>query len=282
MILTNEEAAQLKEQYTHAHREFAISVTDRCNMHCAVCYMESGEGVQHTVSKQLIKRAIDLLDKEWYVVITGGECTLRLDLCKYIIEECHKKGIPVRLKTNGLWRCSIKKMIELDADVMSLGINQYHKKLSPKRANKIIKAFSSESVRTKLTINTFLNTDLSEYQIPDGMCVIHDNISPIGRGLVNALDSASLHWTSCSSQGLKLLPTGHLVGFCRQGRHACSFGDMNYIDSSDFARFKEVLKRLPMFRWLPNGASHPYACPRGNAIFNPAFDDDKTILDVTE
>lgn len=82
-----------------------IEITEKCNLHCNICYANSGEG-EH-LSLDIIEKMIDFYQEAEYnqaeiLQISGGEPTLHPDLIE-IISYAKKSKIPfVMLNTNGI------------------------------------------------------------------------------------------------------------------------------------------------------------------------------------
>jgi AdoMet-dependent heme synthase len=91
-----------------AHQVYSVSwnLTQRCNLHCAHCYMSAfaGADTSRELSTQECRRVIDEIaaaNPNVFLILTGGEPLLRKDL--YDLAACSAdKGFTVVLGTNGV------------------------------------------------------------------------------------------------------------------------------------------------------------------------------------
>src|SRR5919108_268450 len=91
-----------------AHRVYSVSwnLTQRCNLHCAHCYMSAFAGADagRELSTEECRRVIDdiaLANPNVFLILTGGEPLLRKDL--FDLAACGAdKGFTVVLGTNGV------------------------------------------------------------------------------------------------------------------------------------------------------------------------------------
>nr|WP_041585059.1 TatD family nuclease-associated radical SAM protein [Syntrophus aciditrophicus] len=99
---------------TLCYEEFGnlyLNITNRCSARCIFCIRNFSDGVygyrlrlSREPSEEEILRELEHFDLKKYgeIVFTGfGEPTCRLDTVLRITEWLHKRGIPVRLDTNG-------------------------------------------------------------------------------------------------------------------------------------------------------------------------------------
>lgn len=80
-----------------------FELTPTCNLHCIHCYLGRHRVEDVGLSFEQIKYVLDQLEKAGvlHLALTGGECTLRKDICE-IYEYAKKKGFLVTLFTNGV------------------------------------------------------------------------------------------------------------------------------------------------------------------------------------
>lgn len=243
MLLTKEEAIELHEKYTNKNREFAFIVTDKCNMRCPICFRDCGPENDSFLTKEEIKKMISFLDDSWCVSITGGECTLRMDLVAYIIKLCKKKGIKTRLKTNGYWKWWMVPLIKwLSPDYLCLGINLYHKQLFS-WLSKVINDFASDKIKTKLFINSLIDSKviLEQIVMPESIFIVADYTAKAGRSIITNVPPVTE--MICQSQGVALWPKGYIRAFCIKGRDCCTFGDIKSLTEEDFENIKKKLDK---------------------------------------
>lgn len=281
MVLTQAEADSLRQRYTDRHREFAINITDACNMACSICYKDSGLSKNTFIKKSYIKKAISLLDNEWCVCITGGEPLLGLKLVEYTVKLCKKKGITIRLVTNGLLLLDDKifdKVMSLNIDVITIGYNEFHS-LRADQAQKLIDKISDNKIYSHLTLNTLETTDISNLRIDKSLYIIRDDILLVGRGKNYKLNK-NYDMTFCTCQGLTMLVNGSINAFCCQGLCSCYFfsiKDKSLIQL--FKKAKECLYRYPKFKWESKKAFYSRQCVRGS-LLNKDFNDLSYVLTV--
>lgn len=274
MILTEDEANLLGRQFTAMHREMLIYVTDKCNMHCSVCYMDSGPEKHAFIKKSYIRKLFKYIDASWFIEIIGGEPTLNMPAVEYIVKLSKRKNVKTRLATNGKLLLNdkmLKKVLDLKIDVLSLGYNEYHS-LKVDEAQRIVDIFSDKSVFTRLTFNSFETTDLSNLDTKNCF-IIKDTLMQDGRG---SFKDDFQQFTHCACQGLALFPDGSLRSGCVHGPAACYFGNIK--DLKDFSVIKSYLSRYPKFRWAKN-LKGPYACVK-NSLLDKRFDDPNFVLNI--
>lgn len=215
-LLTQIEAALLKNKYDINMHHAALVITDRCNMNCSCCYRNAGSSNKDMTKKE-IKKALSFLDDSWCVDITGGEPTLRYDLIKYAVKLAKKKGCKIRLATNGLFLKDLKKIIKLKIDYISIGLNSYHR--LHEDIQKVISELEKDSVYTKVFINGILDDEIP-YKLHKDMFIIRDLLSKAGREQFG--NSYRFHKSSCGCQGIAFYPNRIVAPFCRQGKIACA------------------------------------------------------------
>ena len=221
MFLTENQALELKSKYDENMLQFAINITERCNMHCSCCYKDSGI-LDIDITKEIIDRVFNEIAKgpEWCVTITGGEPTLRMDLVKYTIKKAKKNKCMTRLATNGMFSKKVlKQLIRLKIDVVSIGINSFH--VFNEDTQRTITAFSNKKVKSLMHINGLEENEISKYIIDPHVFYLRDILTKDGREKVGS--SLRLKSTSCSCQGVTVWPDGRLAPFCRKGKNACKF-----------------------------------------------------------
>jgi pyruvate formate lyase activating enzyme len=94
-------------------RQFAINITERCNMHCSCCYKDSGV-LDTDITKEIIDRVFNEIAKgpEWCVTITGGEPTIQKGLREFILEIKKNTNLSIKLDTNGLNPDVLEKLLD--------------------------------------------------------------------------------------------------------------------------------------------------------------------------
>jgi MoaA/NifB/PqqE/SkfB family radical SAM enzyme len=91
-----------------AHQVYSVSwnLTQRCNLHCAHCYMSAfaGADTSRELSTEECRKVIDdiaVANPNVFLILTGGEPLLRKDI--FDLAACSAdKGFTVVLGTNGV------------------------------------------------------------------------------------------------------------------------------------------------------------------------------------
>lgn len=261
MNLTVEEASELKSKYDTNMRQFAINITERCNMNCSCCYKDSGK-LDADITKKIIKKAFTFIDSTWCVTLTGGEPTLRMDLVKYAVNLAKKKHCLTRIATNGLMpEKSLKALLKLKIDVVSIGVNSYH--LIDGRVQKTITAFEN-SKHSKVHINGLENNKVP-YSMSSSMFILEDTLSKDGREKTGSKDYDS--FSSCNCQGVALWPDGKISPFCRKGHETCYFIDIEHVSKSFIEKYFNKYNRKAYASGVKN--LRPYYCEKNLFIDGP-------------
>jgi len=115
----------LCEVHTQIPCSVLLEVTDRCNLHCAVCFSDSGRGEAEDRSLEkitgLLERAMSAVGPS-NLQLSGGEPTLRDDLPE-IVEAARRVGYSfIQVNTNGLRLASDRVYVRrlLDAGLSSV------------------------------------------------------------------------------------------------------------------------------------------------------------------
>lgn len=90
------------KQFKLKYKEFAFEVTRRCNMKCPHCMR--GQAENHTISKEVVDKALDNVAIIGRLLLTGGEPFLEPEMIEYIFDGIIKRKIPlmsVNIVTNG-------------------------------------------------------------------------------------------------------------------------------------------------------------------------------------
>lgn len=86
-----------------------LTLTRRCNDRCRKCYMSAATEAasvenEPELSLEQIKTIVDRMVEEWGIttmIISGGEPTLRPDICEIVVY-IHNKGVETAMITNGI------------------------------------------------------------------------------------------------------------------------------------------------------------------------------------
>lgn len=93
------------KQFNLKYKELAFEVTRRCNMKCPHCMRGNAEN--HTISKEVVDKALDNVSMIGRLLLTGGEPFLEPEMIEYIFDGIIKREIPVmsiNIVTNGTIR----------------------------------------------------------------------------------------------------------------------------------------------------------------------------------
>lgn len=139
----------LVDSFGRAHTYLRISVTDRCNFRCVYCLPE--HGIQWTpksdiLSYEELARIVHVFAQLGIqkIRLTGGEPTMRADICTLIASLCQIEGIQeVNMTTNGY---TLPKMAQplYDAGLRKLNISL--DTLDAESFHKMSRGFSIEPV----------------------------------------------------------------------------------------------------------------------------------------
>lgn len=261
MNLTIEEALELKNRYDVNMRQFAINITERCNMNCSCCYKDSGK-LNIDITRKIIKKAFTIIDNSWCVTITGGEPSLRMDLVKYVVKLAKKKHCLTRLATNGLMsKKNLAILLKLKIDVVSIGVNDYH--FFDERVQKTITALEN-SKHSKVHINSLENNRIL-YKLNRSIFILKDTLTRDGREKVGSKDYNKL--SSCNCQGIALWPNGEVSPFCRKGHKTCYFTDINHISKKFIEKYFNKNNRKAYVSDIKN--LRPYYCEKDLFVDGP-------------
>lgn len=118
-----------------------FEVTRRCNMNCEHCLR--GDAQCKDMDKVIVDKTLDHVSRIDTLVLTGGEPTLNLDLCRYIFEEIQRRRIPLGeffIATNGKdHQMELTKLLleilpyveNLDLCGVSISTDVFHDPISP-------------------------------------------------------------------------------------------------------------------------------------------------------
>lgn len=126
-----------------------------CPSCCFGCSPNSNIWVDFNVANKFIDDALDLYPSIKVLVITGGECTIKWESLKQLIEHGREKGLIVRIVTNAHWAISRQitrtKMEELvSSGLKELNISTGDEHLRYVDINNVINAIG-EAIRLSIT-----------------------------------------------------------------------------------------------------------------------------------
>ena len=144
----------------------SIEVTDRCNLHCSHCRIDTGAYEPSTKELlKVIKEVAKLSPK--IIVLSGGEPLLRQDIFT-VIENIRKNGSIVQLNTNGqlITDKTIAQLLETGVEYIQISLE------GPRKINDLIrgkgtydKAFAA-CQKVKPPIKLIINTTVSKFNLP--------------------------------------------------------------------------------------------------------------------
>jgi len=112
MIMTQDKL-QYFLRYGKNKKFININISEKCNLSCAHCNMNSSpESSGKQMPNKIIDYIFNQIDSSWGVVIFGGEPVLFPKKVEYIAKKCHEKNINFELPTNGFWGKN-KKIINI-------------------------------------------------------------------------------------------------------------------------------------------------------------------------
>ena len=174
--------------YDHHPKMLFLNVTNRCNMNCPICIANiPGMGFEFHPPMAYFERVLDGLSRmtpKPTVQLFGGEPTVREDLFD-IIELAQRKGLRVRIVTNGLRLadeayckriCEAKVPVLLSLDGMNREIYQRLRR-NPGAFDKKMKAFANlaKHCTRKHTIMCCVAQGINDEQLGDLIAFCHEN-----------------------------------------------------------------------------------------------------------
>lgn len=107
-----------------------VSVTNRCNLHCAHCYFEPDDNSKDRTIDEIIKQINNIDNRMSQIVLAGAEATVRKDLPELILK-IKKLGREVHLLTNGVFLSDLgytKNLKDAGLDMAYIGFHHknYH------------------------------------------------------------------------------------------------------------------------------------------------------------
>lgn len=131
VVLTQIEAKQLESdenKSVFSNTRLHLHLTNKCNLHCPHCYMESGSAYSDELSTDEIKRVCKEFQKHGgtNVSLTGGEPTTRKDFLE-IADYISSIGMKVSVFTNGfLWDEEMVRFLSsLNVEGVQISVDGY-------------------------------------------------------------------------------------------------------------------------------------------------------------
>ncbi len=107
MLFNSEEEHQSASSQVYSDTEAAgihLEITNRCNLRCSHCYLNSGRSMEHELTFDEIREVIDYLppDPTHRIFITGGEPLVRRDVYDVLEYAAVSRGVTTDLYTNAV------------------------------------------------------------------------------------------------------------------------------------------------------------------------------------
>jgi MoaA/NifB/PqqE/SkfB family radical SAM enzyme len=126
--------------YFNNHQITFITNPD-CNINCRHCFCPSAfpklrNKPNNFISKEIIDKTFDIIGGRRVVVsILGGEVMLYPEVCKYIADKAHERGLTFRLITNGFFGNDEKLLKyvleEIKPEITTISVDEYHQEFIP-------------------------------------------------------------------------------------------------------------------------------------------------------
>jgi len=102
-----------------------LLLTERCNIHCSHCWVESAENTKTdmTLSEALgyVDQAAEIPSMEW-ISLTGGEAFLLPELMMRVVEHASASGLRTECVTNCAWADTVEEAEERMGALMDAGL----------------------------------------------------------------------------------------------------------------------------------------------------------------
>lgn len=272
MIFLPKEAEFLRAKFDRRMRCIEVMVTERCQMRCTCCFRSE------VFSKSPRDSSIDVIDhvlssipnpKEWALSLTGGEPTIRLDLCEHALLRAKKLGFGVtRIVTNGMLEAAnLKKLLSFSKlkllSFLAVSASSSFGRIVNEKTQVTISAFEKRNVWTKVWIDSF-EGEYIPYTYDPRMLVIRDNVA-WGTGIAPKRDEekeenqGKIGEASCSCRGLSVSVDGKVRPFCMNSSTSpCA----EWVDIQDVPWNLITGKQRPLYRgpgvsdYAPNGSGY--------------------------
>jgi MoaA/NifB/PqqE/SkfB family radical SAM enzyme len=258
MWSTKEFVNDLYKKYFSTNKMAVLKVTNQCNIECEHCREASCAADTSFMSNEVIDTVLQQIDTSWIVTLQGGEPTLDLGKCKYIIDSCKEKNIVSVIYTNGWWHNMqpyYREIEKMNPEILVISINKWTSKLIDiSYADKIGYHFKDSPI-TVIYSECHDGVPTMKDKITNTSQVIDYTISPVGRA--SYLQFPDINFIKketklCTLSGFEIETNGKIYSNCCAGTQGCFFGSIFKTDLSgllkrqyrDCIKFNEIFKNV--------------------------------------
>jgi organic radical activating enzyme len=247
LYINNDNILELFLKYGCLRKEVKITITEKCNIRCEHCYMESGPECNSLISDEHIDKVFESLDSSWGMSIFGGEPTLYPEKVLRIANNCREKDMYFNIFTNGWWGTNEKmvKMMkeEIRPNLIIVSISEYHKGIDTKNYDQIFEIFKDDP-DICVMFNTMIGHEGPYLQtlIDRGVKGMCDRLEESGRSKEEDPDYSFIK--VCENRGFEVRPDGSIYSICNF-KHGCPFG---HIDTDRIADLRTKYLKLPWWK----------------------------------
>jgi len=223
-------------------RKVQLWVTSKCNYKCSFCLLKkrgilNNDSYPNCISKEVIDHLFKILDKRNdVVVISGGECTLYMEMLQYICDKCREHNKISIIYSNGWWGNNeyiIEKFInEISPNYIALSFNN---EMNLKSIENILERFKDKSIKTRIYFNMLIGHYVKKGEVPDIFYKV---------GYTNILSENSPRDlpVMCNMDGIRVMPDGTVEAYCNAdcNKNICKFGKI-----TDYNSVNEIMKLKP-------------------------------------
>lgn len=237
--MTNEEAFQKYLLYDLIYKKnIYFKVTTKCNVKCKHC--SYGDVAEETMSYEVIDKVFEELDKEkeYNIILYGGEPMLEPEICKHIAEKAHSINFPVLIYSNGFWGSDqnlIDAVDRMDLDCLILSIDELHD-IEDASLENIIEHFKNKNI----VVSTFKN-DRKWMQFKERYPFLYPKLGrmlELGRNRINKINVVPDELDFCFAMGWRVSPNGDIGCECCRS-NSCTYGNIASSDINEMMSFNK-------------------------------------------
>lgn len=210
-----------------------ICLSDRCNLRCGHCAVESGPDREDEIDLETGRRYVAEIAAAGFraVWFSGGEPMLRPAVVLRLTRDAKSRGLKVVLGTNGYWgrdpekcRETMEALREAGLDSISLSTDQWHEPFVPLVViQNVVEAARENNLKIQLSVTRAVTDEYAdEVQRVfkgQGVPVNIQKLSRVGRARAMAEDMAPPNWERGEASCLfsfvpQITPDGSLFACC--------------------------------------------------------------------
>lgn len=262
MLITEDIIKYYFIKHDNYRKELHIVITDKCNIMCEHCNMDSSPDKDTLIPDEYIDKIFESIDDSWAISIFGGEPMLYPEKILRVAENCRKKNITFRLVTNGFWGNDekltdfIKNKIK--PNILAMSISEFHK-IDTSNYEKIFENFKDDQ-NIYLMYNTVYDRE-GDFLIElynKGLRGMHDMLTETGRSKEESADYSFVK--ICGARGLDVRPNGDIHALC-ENHFGCTLG---HIEKDNLTELRAKYLKIPWWTTV----EPLYAACKGNALLD--------------